>query len=372
MIKKIIIWSIIILIIALFVAKVLLKKKPHKEILPRPVETALAIEQDAQYYIDSFGNLYPPNDVNIIAQVTGEIKEVNFVEGDEVKKGDLLFTIDPSPYQATLDKARAALMDDLADLKLKKITLERNKKLFEKELISQQDFDTYQTDFSSAEAKVRLDAAEVELAKINLEYCYVRSPVDGLTGKRQVDLGNIVSANAGPTLVNVKTIDTLFVDFTIPEGDLPEVRKAMQEGKLKVELTLGEDITHTYAGVLELIDNTVNNATGTVLLRASVSNKERALWAGQFVRVRLILGIDKGAVLVPYEAVQLGQKGSYLFVITADEKADLRIVNVGMRQKDSIVIKDGVKKGEKVVVSGQMGLSPGVKVIEASQLKGQK
>jgi multidrug efflux system membrane fusion protein len=370
--KKSFIWLVIIVAIAALSLRGFLKKKPHKEIPPRPVETALAIEQDAQYYIDSFGNLYPPNDVNIIAQVTGEIKEVNFVEGSEVKKEDLLFTIDPSPYQATLDKARAALMDDLADLKLKKITLERNKKLFEKELISQQDFDTYQTDFSSAEAKVRLDAAEVELAKINLEYCYVRSPIDGLTGKRQVDLGNIVSANAGPTLVNVKTIDPLFVDFTIPEGDLPEVRKAMQEGKLKVELTLGDDATHTYTGELELIDNTVDNTTGTVLLRASVSNKERALWAGQFVKVRLILGIDKGAVLVPYDAVQLGQKGSYLFVITADNKADLRIVNVGMRQKDFIVIKDGVKKGEKVVVFGQMGLSPQAKVIEASQLKEQK
>ena len=369
--KKIFIW-LFVLILGAFLAKGCFKKKPVKEVPPRPVDTAIAIQQDAEICLESFGNLFSPNDVDIKSQVTGAIKEINFSEGQEVKKDDLLFTIDPATYQAGLDKSRAALTEDLANLKLKKITLQRNQKLYEKQLISQQDFDQYQTDLAAAEAKVRLDVAEVELSKINLDYCYIRSPVDGLTGKRQVDLGNIVSANTGPTLVNIKTIDTLYVDFTIPERYLSQVRRAMKEGKLKVEITLEDDKEGPYSGELQLIDNTVDNTTGTILLRASVDNKERALWAGQFVKVRLILGINKDAVLVPYEAVQLGQKGSYLFVITPQNEADLRQIKIGSRQKDYIVIEDGVKTGEKVVISGQMGLSPKAKVIESSQFKGQK
>ncbi len=362
-------WILIIAVGLGFFLKGFFKKPPVKELPPRPVETALAIQKDAYNYIDSFGNLYSLNDVDIKAQVTGAIKEVKFEEGKEVKKGDLLFIIDPSTYQADLDKARAALMQDLADLKLKKVTLDRNKKLLEKQLISQQDFDTYEADLASAEAQVRMDNAEIELAKINLDYCYVASPVDGLTGKRLVDLGNIVTANDGPTLVNIKTIDSLYVDFTIPETSLGAVRDSMKQEKLKVEIDVEGSNIPSHHGELELLDNSVDNTTGTVLLRAIVSNKDRALWAGQFVNLRLILGMTKDAVLVPYEAVQSGQDGPYLFVVTADNKADLRLVKTAQKQENYIVILDGVKAGEKVVSSGQLGLSPEVAVIDVAQLQ---
>jgi multidrug efflux system membrane fusion protein len=368
--KKIIIVGFFIILV--FIIKGCFKNKPQQEIPARPVETALSIQKDATIYIESFGNLYSPNNVDIKSQVTGEIKEIRFKEGQEVAKGDPLFVIDPSSYQAALDKARASLMEDLADLKLKKSTLERNKKLFEKQLISQQDFDKYQTDFASAEAKVRLDYAEIELEKINLDYCYVCSPVNGLTGKRQVDLGNIVSANTGPTLVNVKTIDPLLVDFSIPERELFRVRQSLKEGKLKAEVYFEDNEDKVYNGEIELLDNAVDNSTGTVLLRASVSNKERELWAGQFVRVRLILGEYKDAVLVPYEAIQLGQKGSYLFVVTPRNESELRFVKTANKQKDYIVILDGVKVGEKVVTSGQLGLSPGVKIEDITAMKEKK
>lgn len=362
-------WILLGIIGSVFIIKSFLNKPPVKEIPPRPVETAIAIQQDSYSYIDSFGNLYPPNDVNIKAQVTGAIKEVKFNEGKEVKTGDLLFIIDPSTYQADLDKARAALMQDLADLKLKKVTFDRNKILLEKQLISQQDFDTYEAELASAEAKVRMDNAEIELAKINLDYCYVRSPVNGLTSKRLVDLGNIVTANDGPTLVNIKTIDTLYIDFTIPETNLAAVRNAMKQGKLKVEINADDGKTPTHSGELELLDNSVDNTTGTVLLRAIVSNKDRSLWAGQFVIVRLILGIIKNAVIIPYEAVQIGQAGPYLFVVTAENKTDLRLVKTGQRQGESIVIFEGVKAGEKVVTSGHLGLSPGVSVVDVAHLQ---
>jgi len=352
-----------------FLLKELFQKKPAPEIPPRPVEIAAAIKNDAPAYLDSFGNLYSLYDVNVQSQIDGRVKEINFVEGADVKKGDLIVTIDPAPFQAELDKARAALNQALADLKLKKVTFERNQVLFKKELISKQDFDQYSADLASSVAQVRMNAASVDIAKINLEYCFIRSPVDGLTGKHLVDVGNVVKAVSGPTLVNIKAIDELYVDFTITETDLGKVRSAMKEGKLKVEIYNDDNSEKTYSGTLSLLDNSVDNNTGTFLLRAIVSNKERELWAGQFVRVRLILGIKKDAVQVPYEAVQIGQNGAYLYVVDPDNKADLRVIKTGNRQQNNIVIEEGVNPGDKVVTSGQMGLSPGVSVIDIVQLK---
>jgi len=352
-----------------FLLKGLFNKKPAREIPARPVDTAVAFKKDSPVYLETFGNLYSLTDVDIKSQVEGQIKEINFTEGTEVKKGDLLVTIDPAPFQAELDKARASLNQDLANLKLQKVTFERNKVLFEKELISKQDFDKYSADLASAEAQVRLDAANVDLAKINLDYCYIRSPVDGLSGKHQVDQGNIVKATDGPVLVNIKTINELYVDFTVTETDLDKVRDAMKKSQLQVEIYTDEAPDKTYSGMLSLLDNSVDNTTGTFLLRAIVPNEKRELWAGRFVKVRLILGIEKDAVQVPYDAVQLGQNGPYLFVVAAGNKAELRLVKTGNRQQNNIVIEEGVKAGEEVVTSGQLGLSPGASVINAAQLK---
>jgi membrane fusion protein, multidrug efflux system len=353
-------------------------KKPVKATIPpRNVETVLAEKKDVIVFMESFGNLSSPNDVDIKSQVTGQIMEVHFKEGDLVKAGDLLFTIDPSQYKAQVERAEAALIHDLANLKLNKDTVERNKKLLEKELISQQDFDKLQTEVTASEAAVKTDNANIALAKINLNYCYITSPVDGITGKRQVDPGNIVTANTGPTLVNVKTIDPLYVDFTIPERDLGNVRKVMSEGKLKVVITLEKEEKapgsenagtqkdgNSYEGELHFLDNAIDNTTGTVLLRAIVPNHDMKLWPGQFVKVRLHLAVKKDVVVVPYEAVQIGQQGNYVFVVTQDKKADLRNVTVGNKEDDHIIIEDGVTAGETVVTVGQMGLKPGTPVAE--------
>lgn len=364
------VWISIVCLLAIFLIKGCLgKKPPKKEMPPRPVEIATAVEKDMPVYVDSFGNLAALNNVDIKSQVTGQITEVNFNEGDIVSKGDSLFVIDPRPYKAELDKQEAALAEDLSDLELKKITLQRNAKLIDKQLISQQDFDTYKTSVVSAEAKIKLDNALVETAKINLDYCYIRSPIEGITGKRQVDLGNIVSANTGPTLVNIKSIDPFYMDFTIPERYLVKLRQAMAARKLKVEIYIDGNDKSPYTGEVEFLDNAVDNYTGTIFLRATVSNKERSLWAGQFAKIRLILDTVRNAVIVPYEAVQLGQKGNYLFVITDDNKADLRLVTTGNRVGDLIVIEKGVEAGEKVATVGQMGLRPGVSVAEIEQQK---
>lgn len=357
--------SVVYISVLFFFVSILIsgcKKPPKKqEIPPRPVQTAIVTQKDVPVYIDSFGNFNSLNDVDIKSQVTGQITEVNFQEGDVVSKGQVLFKIDERSYKANLAKAEASVAADKVNLKLKQDTLERNRKLFEQNLISKQDFEKYQTDVAAQEAQLELDKAEVQFQKINLEYCTIVSPIDGITGKRQVDPGNIVPANTGPVLVNIKSIDPLYVDFTIIEEDLNRARASMEKAKLTVEVSVGGE---KCSGDLEFLDNAVDNQTGTVSLRAVVSNKDRKLWPGQFVRVKLILGIEKEAMLVPYSAVQLGQKGHYLFAVTNDNKADLRQVETGSRQEDDIVIKKGVQVGENVVTVGQMGLSPGVPVAE--------
>lgn len=365
---------LLIIFLAVFFISKLIKKPVRTMIPPRSVETALAEKKDVIIFIESFGNLNSPNNVDIKSQVTGQIKEAHFKEGDLVKAGDMLFTIDPSQYKAQLERAEAALIQDLAKLKLNQDTVERNRKLLEKELISQQDFDKLQTDVTSAEASVKTDNANIDLAKINLNYCYIASPIEGVTGKQQVDPGNIVAANTGPTLVNVKTIDPLYIDFTIPERDLVTVRKAMSEGRLKVVITLEkgtgtaqDDLQkdgNSYDGELHFLDNAVDNKTGTVMLRAIAPNHDSKLWPGQFVTVRLHLAVKKDAVVVPYEAVQIGQQGNYVFVVTPDKKADLRNVTVGNKEDDHIIIEDGIKAGETVVTVGQMGLRPGTPIAE--------
>ncbi len=366
---------IVILLIAMMVTshiKGCQRRRMKERILPRPVQTALSFKKDVPVYVDSFGTLSSPEDVDIKAQVTGKILEVNFTQGQEVSAGDLLFTVDPQEYKAQVDEQAGILEESMADLKLKKDTLERNRTLYEKQLISEQDFEQYRTDVLAAEATVQTDAAALEFAKVQLGYCYIRSPIDGLTGKRQVDAGNIVSANTGPTLVNVKTIDKLYLDFTLPERDLPKVRKAMSEGKLEVQVTIDGDDGSKHLGELEFIDNTVDDETGTFSLRAIVNNEDRGLWSGQFARVRLILGTEKGAVIVPYTAVQLGKKGYYVFVVDRKQKADLRFVDVGGRDGDDIVIMSGVKTKETVVTTGQMGLVPGVPVVVRQPGQGKK
>ncbi|MDD5226150.1 MAG: efflux RND transporter periplasmic adaptor subunit [Candidatus Omnitrophica bacterium] len=339
-------------------------KKETPVMPPRPVQTAVAVQKDVPYYIEAFGNLTPLMNVDIKSQVTGKILEADFTEGQRVALGDLLFSIDPAEYQAELEKSQAALKVDTVDLKMKKDTLERNRPLVGKELVSLQDFEKYQTDVDSEEAQITLDEANVALAQINLNYCSIKSPVNGIIGKRLVDPGNIVLANNGPALANIKTIDTLYVDFTVTDRQLADIRKAMATGILKVEVRVPDEGAKVYSGKLKLIENSVDNTTGTISLRAIVPNEGNALWAGQFVYARLILGIEKNAVLIPYAASQMGQKGTFAFVVMPGNKVDLRILQTGSRQDDDIVVEKGIAAGEKVVTVGQMGLSHGASVLE--------
>jgi len=368
---RIIVIAVIVLCILLWpvIHQAVMKMLMPKVHMTRPVETAVAVQKDVPVSVAAFGNLTPPEDVNIKSQVSGQITEIHFTDGQDLVSGDLLFLIDPSSYKAELEKAQAQVAQDLADLNLKKSTLERNSKLVQDKLLSQQDFDKYTTDVTQAEAKIKLDTASVDMAKITLDYCYIRSPVSGRAGKRMVDAGNIIEANTGPTLVNIKTVDTMYLDFTIPETDLPLTRAAMANNTLKVEFTVQGDAKNVYSGTLKFLDNSVDNKTGTIMLRAVVDNKERKLWPGQFANIRLILGEEKGAVIVPYDAVQIGPDGPYLYAVRPDNTAELRQVKSGSRIGSEIVIESGVKSGERVVTSGQMGICEGMPVTDTTPQK---
>jgi multidrug efflux system membrane fusion protein len=301
------------------------KKKPPPEIPPRPVRVAAAARQDVPIYIRSFGNLVSPENVDIVSQIEGKIREAHFQEGDPVERGTLLFSLDPVKYRAARDQAAAELALSRVDLKLKEKTLRRNRELYARRLISEQDFDTYYSAVEEANARVRLNGAALREAAADLDYCSIRSPITGITGKRLVDPGNVVPAETGPTLVNIRRIDPLYADFTVPETDLDSVRKAQAKGELRVLIFPRDGEAAPAEGRLKLIDNTVSNTTGTIALRAEVPNPEKAFWPGEFVKIKLIVAVLRRQVTVPEPAVLLGQKGKYLYALGPGGKAELRL-----------------------------------------------
>jgi len=346
----------------------------------RPVQSGTVITQGVPNYIETFGYLNSINNVDIQSQVTGKIEECYFKEGQQVKKGDLLFSIESRIYKAILDQAKAQLKSDMADVKTKQFIVDKDKKLAQTNAISQQDYINLVAKLEMALAAVELDKATIEQNQINLDYCKITSPIDGVTGKLQVDAGNIVTSNSGPTLVNIKSTDPLYADFTIPENNLFRLRNSMKKNKLEVIIKIEEFGVHEnktgalYTGVLEFINNEVSNKTGTIFLRAIIPNSDGKLWPGQFVRVYLVLDIVKDALLVPYISVQQGLKGYYLFIIR-NNKAILNYVTPGLRHDDYITIttikKGAIKSGDKVVTVGQMGLAPnvGVKVLKENKFQ---
>lgn len=321
---------------------------------PRPVSVAKAISRDVPLYVDEIGTCTANETVQVQPQVSGQIIGRHFQDGVEVKKGDLLFTIDPRPYQAALDQAKAQTALD-------QVTLKRQADLRAKNVTSGQDWDT-------AQANVRKSEAAAEAAQVNLDYCYIKAPIDGRTGLRQVDVGNIVRAgssgsDSGAVLVRIDNLDPIYTDFTVAEPDLPLVRQYLGGPNLKVLTDAENDKFPPREGSLYFIAQTLEPGTGTVQARAVTPNPDRALWPSQFVRVRLILDVIKDAKLVPNGAVQNGQNGPYVFVVKSDSTLDLRQVKPGQKHGELTVIKDGVRSGETVVVRGQLQLAPGTKVL---------
>jgi multidrug efflux system membrane fusion protein len=331
--------------------------------LPPPLVTvAQASVQDVPRYLDEIGRNIAFESVSVTPQVAGRITERHFQDGENLKKGQLLFVIDPRPFKAQLDSAQANLAQAKAALELAKIQFARDQELVGTRAISKQDYDTKKNTVDVNEAQVEAAKAAIEAAQINLDYCYIHSPIDGRAGARLVDVGNVVQANT-TSLLSIQRLDPIYANFTITERDLPEVQKEMSRGTLKAFVRLpGDPENVTRPGRVEFLDNSVQNATGTVNLRATISNPDHHFWPGQFVNVKLVLATQKGAVLIPSQATQISQQGPFVFVVKTDDTAELRPVTLGQRQGADVVIASGLAAGERVVLAGQLLVRPGSKV----------
>jgi membrane fusion protein, multidrug efflux system len=332
--------------------------------LPPPplVSVVKAQAQDVPVYLDEIGKSIAFESVTVTPQVGGRITQRQFQDGADLAKGQLLFVIDPRPYQAQLDSAKGALAQAKAALELAKVEYARSSQLFNAKVIAKQDYDSKKSTVEVDQAQVESVEAALETAQLNLEYCYIHSPIQGRAGARLVDVGNVVQANTTGLLL-IQRLDPIYADFTITERDLPNVQKEMTRGTLKTFVRLPSDPEdRARGGKLTFLDNTVQNGTGTVNLRATISNPDHHFWPGQFVNVRLVLATQKGAVLIPNQATQISQKGPFVYVVKPDNTADLRLVTLGQRQGDNIVITQGVAAGENVIVAGQMTVAPNGKV----------
>ncbi|PYK27794.1 MAG: efflux RND transporter periplasmic adaptor subunit [Verrucomicrobia bacterium] len=315
---------------------------------PRPATVAKVITKDVPLYLDEIGTCAAYETVQVQAQVSGVIMERHFQDGSDVKKGDLLFTIDPRPYKAALDQAKAQAALD-------QVTLKRQEDLRARKVIAQQDYDI-------ALANAQKSQAATEAAQVNYDYCFIKSPIIGRIGLRNVDVGNLVGPSTG-ALVTIQGLDPIYTDFTVAENDLPLVRKYLGGPNVKVETYLADGSITPRTGDLYFIDNAVQPGSGTVKARGVMPNPDRALWPSEFVRVRFILDTLKDATLVPSQAVQVSQSGPFVFVVKADNTVELRPVTPGQRQHgDLTVIESGVKPDETVVVTGQLALAPGSKI----------
>lgn len=363
---------------------------------PPPVVTvAPAMTRDVPVYLDEIGKAVASEVVTVQPQVTGMVVAKHFVDGADVHHGDLLFNIDPRPFEAVVAQAKGQLAEDQASLEFARDDFKRVENLQGTNAVSQQEYDQKKNAVAVGEAKVQASLAALETANLNLAYCKISAPIDGRTGARLIDPGNVVNAggpNGGTNLLVIQKVDPIYVDFTITEAELPAVQKYMADGELKVEVQLPQDSAavpstqptaagspatqpsgsslpaqfqptfQPRVGQLTFLDNAVQDGTGTVKLRATLPNKDRHFWPGQFVNVRLVLKVQKNAVLIPNQAIQISQKGPYVYVMAPDGTAEMRPVVSGQQQGDLVVINQGVHAGENVIVTGQLMVMPGGKV----------
>ena len=377
---------------------------------PAPVTVTAAVMQDVPIYLDAIGKTVAREVVSIQPQVSGRITKIHFTDGANVKKGDMLFTIDTRPFEANLRQAQANvtrdlalkrqaeanLAKDLAQQKYGEIEAKRYQTLVEQGVVSREQYDQAQSNadslkatveadratIHSAEEAIKVDMAAVDSAKVELSYCYIHSPIDGRAGQRLVDIGNVVSpggsggssatsssstggtggaSSNSNTLLVIERIDPIYADFTISQDNLANVQQQMRAGTLKTEVRL-PDSEDLVTGQLTFLDNAVQNATGQVGLRATIPNEGHRFWPGRFVNIRLVLSTVRGAVLIPATAPQMSAKGSYVYVVKQDSTAEQRSVSLGQRQGDLVVVEKGVEPGERVVTNGQLGVTPGGKV----------
>jgi len=393
--------GIALLIAGLSLAGCVNKAQQNFERPPAPVTVASAVSQDVSSYLDALGKIVARETVAIQPQVSGRIMKIHFTDGANVRRGQLLFTIDPRPFEANLRQAQANLSRDAALKKQAEANLarevarekwgrtqvERYRTLVEQGVVPSEqyqqlraDYDTLKANTEAARAAVRsadetlkVNNAAIETAKVQLSYCYIHSPIDGRAGQRLADVGNVVNPGGSGggdsttgipsnALLIIERLDPIYADFTISQNNLTAVQQQMRAGTLKAEVRLPDTVNDPILGQLTFVDNAVQNETGQVTLRATLPNPGHRFWPGRFVKVRLVLSTVQSAVLVPASAPQMSANGSYVYVVKPDATAEQRPVSLGQRQGDLIVVENGVQAGEQVVTDGQLGVTPGGKV----------
>ena len=371
---------------------------------PAPVSVTTAVGEDVPTYLDAIGKTVAREVVSIQPQVSGRITQIHFTDGADVRKGAMLFTIDTRPFEANLRQAQANVSKDqalkkqaeanlakeIAQAKWGETQLNRYRTLVEQGVIPREQYEQLHANqdslnanvgsaraaVNSADETIKVDTAAVESAKVQLSYCFIRSPIDGRAGQRLVDVGNVVnpgggSGNSGSSsgtpgnnngLLVIERLDPIYADFTISQNSLAEVQQQMRAGRLRAEVRLPDTADEAVVGQLTFLNNAVQDTTGTVNLRATIPNTAHRFWPGRFVNIRLVLNTIHQAVLVPASAPQMSAKGSFVYVVKQDSTAEQRPVSLGQRQGDLVVIENGVAAGERVVIAGQLGVTPGGKV----------
>jgi len=327
-----------------------------------PVTVATAVQQDVPVRLQAIGNVEPFATVAVKARVDGQIVEVNFTEGQEVRQGSVLFKIDPRPFEAALRQAEANYLKDTAQKDQARSQERRYQELLQKNFVSKEAYAQIRTNADTAEAAAQASRAALDNARLNLEYCTILAPIDGFTGKIQIAKGNLVKANDTNPLLVLNQVHPIYVSFAVPEQRLAAVRTYMAKGPLAVQASPTGTANPAAQGTLIFIDNAVDQTTGTIKLRGLFQNKDNALWPGQFVNVGVKLYEQKNAVLVPTQAVQTGPDGQYVYVVKPDMTTEVRKVTVDRSDGDSAIIAKGLQGGEQVVTRGQLRLAPGVKV----------
>jgi multidrug efflux system membrane fusion protein len=337
-------------------------EKSNKPVSPPiPITVGTVSQKTVPVELRVVGNVQAFSTVTIKSKVGGELTRVHFTEGHDVRKGDLLFTIDPRPYEAALKQAEANLQKDLAQTKHAQEDARRYEFLIQKGVVARQQYDKFRTEAEALEAAVLADRAAVENAKIQLGYCSIHSPIDGRTGSLMVKQGNIIKAD-DVNLIVIHQIVPIDVAFSVPEQNLQEIKKYMALGKLQVDALVPSNNERPEQGTVTFVDNAVDTSTGTIRLKGTFANRERKLWPGQFVNVVLTLTREPNAIVVPSQAIQTGQQGQYVYVVKQDLTVESRPVVVGRFVSNETVVQKGLLAGEKVVTDGQLRLYPGARV----------
>lgn len=327
------------------------------------VTAATAMVKPMPVELRAIGNVQAYATVLIKSRVGGELLAVHFKEGEEVKSGDLLFTIDPRPFEATLKQMEANLTKERSQLEYARKQAERYASVVKKGYVSEEQNDQILANAAALEAAVKADEAAVENARLDVKYCSIRSPINGVTGQLKVDRGNLIKASDSDTpMVTIRQTSPIYVVFSVPESNLSQLKKHMAGGPLEVGVTIPGDEGRQLRGTLTFLDNAIDQTTGTILLRATFPNQDRLLWPGQFVNVTVTLAMQADAVVIPSQAVQTGQQGQYVFVVTPGSTAEYRLITLARTVAGEAVVEKGLDPGERVVTDGQLRLTQGAQV----------